>query len=276
MVLACRGEAPGVTLLYIDRHLLHELSSPQAFAGLAAKGLEPWRPAANLAVADHAVPTGHRDRPIADPMARDQVARHAANCARYGIPYLTLDDVRQGIVHVILPEQVFTLPGLTLVCSDSRPATHGAFRALAFGVGASEAECVLATKALRQKKGLTIRVRVHGEFGFGVTAKDIILASIGLIGTAGASGHLIEYQGDAVWALSLEARMTLCNMNIEAGPGTGLVAPDDTTFAWLKGRPIAPNGRAWNAAVAYWRTLRSDVEPRFDRSSSTSRLSHRR
>jgi 3-isopropylmalate/(R)-2-methylmalate dehydratase large subunit len=258
------AEAPSVTLLYVNRHLLHEVSSPQAFAGLAARGLDARRPGANLAVADHAVPTHNRDRSIVDPLARDQVARHASNCTHYGIPYLALDDVRQGIVHVIGPEQGFTLPGITLVCSDSHTATHGAFGALAFGIGASEAECVLATQILHQKKARTMRVRIDGEFGFGVTAKVIILALIGQIGTAGAAGHAIEYQGEAVRTLSMEARMTFCNMSIEAGSRTGLVAPDAKTFAWIEGRPMAPKGAAWDAAVAYWLTLRSGPDAIFD------------
>ena len=259
------SEAGGVDLLYIDRMLLHEVSSPQAFAGLHAAGRAPHRTAPFLAVADHAVPTHDRGRPIADPQARAQVSLLEANCAATGIDYLPLDDVRQGIVHVIGPEQGFTLPGTTLVCGDSHTATHGAFGALAFGIGSSEAECVLATQTLRQKKARTMRVTIDGVLGAGVSSKDLALALIGRIGASGAVGHAIEYGGTTVCALSMEARMTLCNMSIEAGSRTGLVAPDDRTFAWITGRPRAPQESALDQAMAYWRTLPSDLDAAFDR-----------
>ncbi len=257
-------EGDGMALLYIDRQLLHEVSSPQAFAALREKGDRPRRTAPHLAVADHAVPTRGRAGGIADPQARAQISLLAANCAEFGIAYLPIDDARQGIVHVIGPEQGFTLPGITLVCGDSHTATHGAFGALAFGVGTSETECVLATQTLRQQKARTMRVRIDGALASGVSAKDVILALIGKIGASGGVGHAIEYQGTAVRALSMEARMTLCNMTIEAGARIGLIAPDETTFAYLKGRPMAPTGADWDAAVAWWRTLKSDDDARFD------------
>ena len=255
----------GQTLLYIDRQLLHEVSSPQAFAGLRAAGLTPRRPATHLAVADHAVPTRNRDLPIADPQARDQVALLEANCAAFGIEYLPLDGAGQGIVHVIGPEQGLTLPGITLVCGDSHSATHGAFGALAFGIGASECEVVLATQTLWQARARTMRVTFTGVAGAGVTAKDMILALIARIGTGGATGHAIEYAGDAVRALSMEARMTLCNMSIEAGSRTGLIAPDATTMTYLQGRPRTPSGEQWNTAVATWSSLTSDNDAVYDR-----------
>ncbi|PKP91363.1 MAG: 3-isopropylmalate dehydratase large subunit [Alphaproteobacteria bacterium HGW-Alphaproteobacteria-16] len=252
-------------LLHIDRQILHEVSSPQAFAEIDAKGLAVARPAAQLGLADHAVPTRNRDRPIADPHARAQVALHAANCARHGIEYLALDDARQGIVHVVGPEQGFTLPGITLVCGDSHTATHGAFGALAFGIGTSECACVLATGVLSQRKARTMAVELHGALPPGVGAKDVILALVARIGASGASGYAIEYRGEAVAAMSMEARMTLCNMSIEAGSRTGLIAPDDTTFAYVEGRPRAPKGTDWTRAKAYWRTLTSDPDAAFDR-----------
>ena len=258
------SEAGGVDLLYIDRMLLHEVSSPQAFAGLRDAGRSPRRTAPFLAVADHAVPTHDRGLPIADVQARAQVSLLAANCAAAGIDYLPLDDVRQGIVHVIGPEQGFTLPGATLVCGDSHTATHGAFGALAFGIGSSEAECVLATQTLRQKKARAMRVTIDGTLGDGVSAKDLALALIGRIGAAGAVGHAIEYAGSTVAAMSMEARMTLCNMSIEAGSRTGMVAPDATTFAWIEGRPRTPRGAHWDKALAYWQTLNSDDDAVFD------------
>ena len=258
------SEPGGVDLLYIDRMLLHEVSSPQAFAGLRETGRSPRRTAPFLAVADHAVPTHDRSLPIADPQARAQVSLLAANCAATGIDYLPLDDVRQGIVHVIGPEQGFTLPGTTLVCGDSHTATHGAFGALAFGIGSSEAECVLATQTLRQKKARTMRVWIDGVLGSGVASKDLALALIGRIGAAGAIGHAIEYAGPTVTAMSMEARMTLCNMSIEAGSRTGLIAPDDKAFAWVEGRPRAPRGSNWTRALEYWRTLASDADAVFD------------
>lgn len=258
-------EGNGVSLLYIDRQMLHEVSSPQAFAGLREKGLRVRNPGAHLAVADHSVPTRHRDRPIADPQARAQVELLERNAREFGIDMLGLGDPRQGIVHVTGPEQGFTLPGLTLVCGDSHTATHGAFGALAFGIGSGECESVLATQTLRMPRAKTLRVTVRGDLPAGVGAKDIILAVVGKLGSNGAIGHAIEYAGPAIRALSMEGRMTLCNMSIEAGSRTGLVAPDEVTFAWLKGRPLAPQGADWDAAVAYWRTLPSDDGAVFDR-----------
>ncbi|AJP72793.1 3-isopropylmalate dehydratase large subunit [Sphingomonas hengshuiensis] len=252
-------------LLHIDRQLLHEVSSPQAFAEIEGKGLAVARPAAHLGLADHAVPTRNRDRPIADPKARAQVALHAENCARHGIDYLSLDDARQGIVHIVGPEQGFTLPGITLVCGDSHTATHGAFGALAFGIGTSECACVLATGVLPQRKARTMAVELRGRLGDGVGAKDVILALIARIGASGAAGHAIEYRGAAVAAMSMEARMTLCNMSIEAGSRTGLIAPDATTLAYVEGRPRAPKGADWTRAAAYWRTLSTDAGAAFDR-----------
>ncbi len=258
-------DAGGEVLLYIDRQLLHEVSSPQAFAALREHGLQVHRPASHIAVADHAVPTHDRGAPIADPQARAQVALLAANCAEYGVEYLALDGERQGIVHVIGPEQGFTLPGLTFVCSDSHSATHGAFGALAFGIGASECGTVLAAQVLWQKRAATMRVTFTGALPDHVSAKDMILALIARIGASGATGYAIEYAGEAVRALSMEARMTLCNMSIEAGSRTGLVAPDETTFAYLAGRPRAPQEADWDAALADWRALASDADARFDR-----------
>ncbi|MDH7973216.1 3-isopropylmalate dehydratase large subunit [Sphingomonas sp. AR_OL41] len=259
------ADESGQTLLYIDRQLLHEVSSPQAFAGLRAAGIEPHRPHTQLAVADHAVPTHDRGRPIANAQARDQIALIEANCAEFGIEYLALDGTHQGIVHVIGPEQGFTLPGITLVCGDSHSATHGAFGALAFGIGASECETVLATQTLWQQRASTMRVTFVGKPMTGVGAKDMILALIGRIGASGAVGHAIEYTGEAVTALSMEARMTLCNMSIEAGSRTGLIAPDATTFAYLKDRPRCPSGALWEHAVASWRGLASAPDAMFDR-----------
>ena len=255
----------GDALIYIDRQLLHEVSSPQAFATLRKSGRAPRRPAAQLAVADHAVPTLGRASGIADPQARAQVALLAANCTEFGIRHISLDDERQGIVHVIGPEQGFTLPGMTLVCGDSHTATHGAFGALAFGIGTSEIACVLATQTLRQTRAKTMRITLTGTPSAGITSKDMILSIIGLIGAAGAAGYAIEYAGPAVRAMSMEARMTLSNMTIEAGARIGLIAPDDTTFAYLKGRPLAPAGALWDKAEAWWRTLPSDADAVFDR-----------
>ncbi len=254
----------GSALLYIDRQLIHEVSSPQAFAGLARSGRTVRKPHAHLATADHAVPTRDRGDPIADPLARDQVALLAANAARHGIRYLGLHDPRQGIVHVIGPELGFTQPGMTIVCGDSHTSTHGAFGALAFGIGASECETVLATQTLIQARAKTWRISIGGVPGPGVAAKDLILALIGRLGAAGAAGFAIEFAGETVEALSMEGRMTLCNMSIEAGARMGLIAPDQTTFAYLKDRPMAPTGASWNAAVADWRRLRSDHDAAFD------------
>jgi 3-isopropylmalate/(R)-2-methylmalate dehydratase large subunit len=255
----------GACLLYIDRQLLHEVSTPQAFATLEAKGLKPWRPRANLAVPDHAVPTRNRGRPIADPQARAQLARLERNVEAFDIPLIPLTDPRQGIVHVIGPELGFTLPGVTLACGDSHTSTHGAFGALAFGIGASECAVALATQCLKQLRPRQMRVRFEGALSPWVGAKDLALALIAKVGVNGASGHAVEYAGPAVDALSMEGRMTLCNMSIEAGARVGLIAPDETTFAYLKGRPMAPKGADWDRALAYWRTLKSDADAPFDR-----------
>ena len=257
-------EQDGTALLYIDRHLLHEVTSPQAFEGLRLAGRKPWRIEANLAVADHNVPTTGREHGIADPIARLQVETLDDNCAAFGITEFKMGDVRQGIVHVIGPEQGATLPGMTVVCGDSHTSTHGAFGALAHGIGTSEVEHVLATQCLLQKKSKTLLVRVEGALGKGATAKDVALAVIGKIGTAGGTGYAIEFGGKAVRALSMEGRMTLCNMAIEAGARAGMVAADETTFAYIKGRPFAPQGEQWNKAVTSWRTLHSDAGAKFD------------
>jgi 3-isopropylmalate/(R)-2-methylmalate dehydratase large subunit len=255
----------GSALLYIDRQLLHEVSSPQAFAGLAARGLPVRRPQAHLAVADHAVPTRHRDQPIHDPLARDQVALLEFNTTAAGLRYIPLASAQHGIVHVIGPEQGWTLPGITLVCGDSHTATHGAFGALAFGIGASEVECVLATQTLRQRRARNLRVQVDGRLPAGVAAKDVVLAVVGHLGAAGAVGHCIEYAGSTIASFGMAERMTVCNMSIEAGARTGLVAPDDTTFAWLERTPGAPRGALWQRALDQWRQLRSDEAATFDR-----------
>jgi 3-isopropylmalate/(R)-2-methylmalate dehydratase large subunit len=262
--LVC-DEGDGSSLIYVDRHLLHEVSTPQSFESLRANGVKVRRPASHLAVADHAVPTRDRAGPIADPLAAAQVALLEANTREYGIDYIPLRDVRQGIVHVIGPELGFTQPGLTLVCGDSHTATHGAFGALAFGIGASECGVVMATNVIRQKRSRTLRVRVGGALGPGVSAKDLILTIIGRLGAGGAAGYAVEYSGPAVRALSMAGRMTLCNMTIEAGSRTGLIAPDDTTFAWLEGRPYAPKGGDWEKALDAWRALPSAANARFDR-----------
>ena len=257
----------GMTILYIDRHLLHEVTSPQAFEGLALAGREPWRRGANLATPDHNVPTTGRAAGIAgiaDPIAKAQVVALDENCKRFGIRQFEMTDIRQGIVHVIGPEQGATLPGMTIVCGDSHTSTHGAFAALAHGIGTSEVEHVLATQCLAQRKSRNMRVNVDGALGVGVTAKDLALAIIRAIGTAGATGHAIEYAGAAVRALSMEGRMTLCNMSIEAGARAGMVAADDTTIDYLRGRPLAPVGAAWDEAETYWRTLVSDADAAFD------------
>jgi len=257
-------EPDGTTLLYIDRHLLHEVTSPQAFEGLRLAGRKPWRLSANLAVADHNVPTTDRKNGIADPISRLQVDTLDQNCDEFGIIEFRMNDVRQGIVHVIGPEQGATLPGMTVVCGDSHTSTHGAFAALAHGIGTSEVEHVLATQCLLQKKSKTMQVKVDGVLAKGVTAKDIALAVIGRIGTAGGNGYAIEFAGTAIRELSMEGRMTLCNMAIEAGARAGMVAADDTTIDYVKGRPFAPKGEQWDQAVAYWRTLHSDVGAHFD------------
>jgi 3-isopropylmalate/(R)-2-methylmalate dehydratase large subunit len=257
-------ETDGTTLLYIDRHLLHEVTSPQAFEGLKLAGRKPWRLGANLAVADHNVPTTGRSEGIVDPISRLQVETLDQNCADFGVTEFRMDDVRQGIVHVVGPEQGATLPGMTVVCGDSHTSTHGAFAALAHGIGTSEVEHVLATQCLLQKKSKAMLVQVEGRLGKGVTAKDIALAVIGRIGTAGGTGYAIEFAGSAIRGLSMEGRMTLCNMAIEAGARAGMVAVDETTIEYIKGRPFAPKGADWDKAVAYWRTLRSDEGARFD------------
>jgi len=253
-------------LLYIDLHLVHEVTSPQAFDGLRLGGRPVRRPDLTLATMDHNVPTTGLDRPIEDPISATQMQVLARNCAEFGVTLYPMGDRRQGIVHVIGPEQGFTLPGMTIVCGDSHTSTHGAFGALAFGIGTSEVEHVLATQTLPQTKPATMEVVVDGSLPAGVTAKDIILAVIGRIGTGGGMGHVIEYRGSAIRALSVEGRMTVCNMSIEAGARAGMVAPDDTTFAYLAGRPHAPRGADWEAALDDWRTLATDDDARFDRS----------
>jgi 3-isopropylmalate/(R)-2-methylmalate dehydratase large subunit len=255
----------GTCLLYIDRHLVHEVTSPQAFEGLRATGRKVHRRDATTAVADHNVPTTDRSQGIAEPQSRLQVETLEKNCRDFGLTYFGMDDVRQGIVHIIGPEQGLTLPGTTIVCGDSHTATHGAFGALAFGIGTSEVEHVLATQTLIQRPAKNMRITVDGDLPKGVTAKDMILAIIGKIGTAGGTGHVIEYAGSAVRALSMEGRMTMCNMSIEGGARAGLVAPDETTFAYVKGRPYAPKGAAWEAALAYWKTLPSDAGAKYDK-----------
>jgi 3-isopropylmalate/(R)-2-methylmalate dehydratase large subunit len=258
-------EPDGTTLLYIDRHLVHEVTSPQAFEGLKLAKRKPRRADAAIAVPDHNVPTTDRSLGIADPISRLQVETLDANCAEFGIREFHMDDIRQGIVHVIGPEEGLTLPGMTVVCGDSHTSTHGAFGALAFGIGTSEVEHVLATQCLWQKPSKTMLVKVEGSLGRGVTAKDIALAIIGEIGTAGGTGYALEFGGSAIRALSVEGRMTLCNMAIEAGARAGMVAVDQTTIDYVKGRPFAPRGTAWDKAVAWWNTLHSDPDAVFDR-----------
>ena len=255
----------GTCLIYIDRHLIHEVTSPQAFEGLRDAGREPRRPDLTLAVVDHDVPTTDRTKPIEDDDARLQIEALRKNCAEYGIQMFDIDDIRQGIVHIIGPEQGFTLPGTTIVCGDSHTATHGAFGALAFGIGTSEVEHVLATQTLLQSPLQNMRITVDGDLLPGVTAKDLILAVIGEIGTAGGTGYVIEYAGQAIRDLTMEGRMTVCNMTIEAGARAGLVAPDEKTFEYLKGRPMSPKAGAWEQAEAYWRTLPSDEGTTYDK-----------
>jgi 3-isopropylmalate/(R)-2-methylmalate dehydratase large subunit len=259
-----RQEPDGTALLYIDRHLVHEVTSPQAFEGLRLAGRKVRRRDATLAVVDHNVPTDSaRQQGIRDPESRLQVETLAKNVAEFGVTYYDMNDIRQGIVHVIGPEQGFTLPGTTIVCGDSHTSTHGAFGALAFGIGTSEVEHVLATQTLLLKRAKNMRVTVEGAIGRGVTAKDIVLAIIGRIGTAGGTGHVIEFAGSAIRSLSMEGRMTVCNMSIEGGARAGLIAPDDTTFAYLKGRPYAPKDAQWEQAVAAWRQLPTDTGAAF-------------
>ncbi len=254
----------GTCLLYIDRHLVHEVTSPQAFEGLRTAGRKVHAPEKTLAVVDHNVPTTDRSKPNPDPESADQIAALAENAREFGVTYYNEFDKRQGVVHVIGPEQGFTLPGTTIVCGDSHTSTHGAFGALAHGIGTSEVEHVLATQTLIQKKAKNMRVTVDGALPDGVTAKDIILAIIGEIGTAGGTGYVLEYAGEAIRALSMEGRMTVCNMSIEGGARAGLIAPDDKAYAYLKGRPMAPSGADWDAAMRYWETLRSDAGAHFD------------
>jgi len=259
-----RQEADGTALLYIDRHLVHEVTSPQAFEGLKLAGRRLWRSASMLAVADHNVPTANRAAGITDPIARLQVETLKNNCAELGVTEFSMDDIRQGVVHVMGPEQGATLPGMTVVCGDSHTSTHGAFAALAFGIGTSDVEHVMATQCLLMKKSRVMQVLVEGALSKGVTAKDIALALIGQIGTAGGTGYAIEFAGSTIRGLSMEGRMTLCNMAIEAGARAGMIAADDTTIAYLKGRPFAPTGALWDKAVAYWQTLHSDSGAAFD------------
>ena len=254
----------GTCFLYIDRHLIHEVTSPQAFEGLRLAHRQPHQPQSSLAVADHNVPTSDRSQGIQEPQSRLQVETLERNAEEFGIPLFRMSDQRQGIVHIIGPEQGLTQPGMTIVCGDSHTSTHGAFGALAFGIGTSEVEHVLATQTLQAKKPKNMKIAVEGNLPLGVTAKDIILAIIGKIGTAGATGHVIEYAGEAIHSLSMEGRMTICNMSIEAGARAGLIAPDETTFNYIKGRPFAPQGHHWEQAVAYWQSLLSDEGATYD------------
>ncbi len=260
-----RQEPDGTAILYIDRHLLHEVTSPQAFEGLELAGRKLWRLNANLAVADHNVPTTDRINGISDPVSKLQVDTLDANCEKHGVTEFRMNDLRQGIVHVIGPEQGATLPGMTVVCGDSHTSTHGAVGALAFGIGTSEVEHVMATQTLQAKKNKNMLIRVEGPLPVGCTAKDVILYVIGVIGTAGGTGHAIEFAGSTIRGLSLEGRMTLCNMAIEAGARSGMVAVDDKTIEYFRGRPFAPRGALWDSAVAYWKTLHSDEGASFDR-----------
>ena len=254
----------GTSLIYIDRHLVHEVTSPQAFEGLRIAGRKPWRIDVNLATPDHNVPTTNRADGITDRISRIQVETLDKNCAEFGITEFKMDDIRQGIVHVIGPEQGATLPGMTVVCGDSHTSTHGAFGALAFGIGTSEVEHVLATQCLIQKKSKNLRISIDGEVSAGVTAKDIVLAVIGRIGTAGGSGYAIEFCGTGIQVLSMEGRMTVCNMAIEAGARAGMVAVDEKTIEFVKGRPFSPKAAHWEQAVSAWQDLRSDDDAVFD------------
>ena len=260
-----RANPDGTSLIYIDRHLVHEVTSPQAFEGLRVAARKPWRAAANLATTDHNVPTSGRAQGIADPVSRLQIETLDANCRDFGIVEFGMNDPRQGIVHVMGPEQGATLPGMTVVCGDSHTSTHGAFGALAFGIGTSEVEHALATQCLVLKKSKNMRVRVEGDIPPGVTAKDIVLAIIGRIGTAGGTGHAIEFAGTAIMALSVEGRMTVCNMAIEAGARAGMIGVDESTIEYFRGRPFAPAGENWQRAARAWRELVSDVDASFDR-----------
>src|SRR4051812_4943237 len=255
----------GTCLLYIDRHLVHEVTSPQAFEGLRASGRKMRAPEKTLAVVDHNIPTSDRNLPNPDPESTEQIRVMAENAREFGIEYYDEHDPPQGIGHIIAPEQGFTLPGTTLGCGDSHTSTHGAFGALAHGIGTSEVEHVLATQTLIQRKAKNMRASVDGNLPPGVTAKDIILAIIGEIGTAGGAGHVIEYDGEAIRALSMEGRMTVCNMSIEGGARAGMIAPDEKTFEYIKGRPKAPKAGAWETAMRYWEMLHSDDGAEFDR-----------
>ena len=257
-------EPDGTTLLYIDRHLVHEVTSPQAFEGLKLAGRKPWRTSSAVAVPDHNVPTTDRSKGIADPVSRLQVETLDANCAEFGITEFRMGDIRQGIVHVIGPEEGLTLPGMTVVCGDSHTSTHGAFGALAHGIGTSEVEHVLATQCLVQKKSKAMLIKVEGVLGRGVTAKDVALAIIGEIGTAGGTGYAVEFSGSAIRSLSMEGRMTLCTMAIEAGARAGMVAVDEKTIEYFRGRPYAPRGEMFEKAAVWWKTLVSDADAKFD------------
>src|SRR5947199_1281350 len=263
-VVATREGAPDI--LAVDLHLVHEVTSPQAFTGLRQRGLKVRHPERTVATADHSVPTHPRSLPILDQLAAAQVDQLTANCREFGIPLHGLGSPNQGIVHVIGPELGLTQPGMTIVCGDSHTSTHGAFGALAFGIGTSEVEMVLATQCLLQRRPQTYEVRVDGRLAPGVSAKDVILALLSRIGIAGGTGHVFEYRGSAIEALSMEQRMTICNMSIEGGARAGLIAPDDTTFDYLAGRPHAPHGAAWDAAIARWRSLPTEEGATFDRS----------
>ncbi len=258
------AEHEGITLLYIDRHLVHEVTSPQAFEGLRLAGRKVRQPRATFAVPDHNVPTLDRDKPIADPLSARQVEALRENCKNFGITIFDLDDVRQGVVHVMAPEQGLTLPGMTIVCGDSHTATHGAFGALAFGIGTSEVEHVLASQTLQQRKPKSMLIRVEGQTPEHFGPKDVILAIIGQIGTAGGTGYVIEYAGEVIRRMSMEGRMTLCNMSIEAGARAGMVAPDQRTFDYLQGRPFAPEGEDFAKAVELWKQLPSDPDAVYD------------
>src|SRR6266849_29741 len=262
-VIAPQGE--GTYLIYIDLHLIHEVTTPQAFEGLKLAGRKVRRPDATIAVADHNIPTSNRAAGIAEPESKLQVDTLERNVVEFGVPYFPVDSINQGIVHIIGPEQGLSQPGMTIVCGDSHTATHGALGALAFGIGTSEVEHVLATQTLIQSPAKNMLVEVNGTLGAGVSPKDVILAIIGKIGTAGGTGHVIEYAGSTFRAMSMEGRMTVCNMTIEGGARAGLVAPDETTFAYVKGRPYAPKGAAWEQALAYWRTLPSDPGAHYDK-----------
>ncbi|MFI9651530.1 3-isopropylmalate dehydratase large subunit [Guyparkeria halopsychrophila] len=258
-------QGDGTALLYIDRHLVHEVTSPQAFEGLRLADRKPWRTGAMLAVPDHNVPTTNRAGGIVDPVSREQVSTLDRNCQEFGVQEFPMADMRQGIVHIIGPEEGFTLPGSTVVCGDSHTSTHGAIGALAFGIGTSEVEHVMATQTLLQQRTKTMQVRVDGELGPGVTAKDVVLAIIGKIGTAGGTGHAIEFAGSAIESLSIEGRMSVCNMSIEAGARAGMVAVDEKTVEYFRDKPFAPTGEMFERAAEYWRTLKSDPDAEFDK-----------